>query len=381
MYAVFIYHFFMEVFMKKIVYHFSMALCVFVFALSFTGCELIQDLFAAKTPEEPGADLIKNPGSPSIKAKFGITSEGTAAVADTFNTLHKYIEAGGLDDGVIKLGDWIDLEGGLSVAAFNGNGAIGSSEEPQMNEYLGDGKGYLLRLIVVGINSFKSGRGTVPGGKTTFNGDTGGQYTVTDNDDTSHVVFQFQNVPVARRMNETDTNAGGYRDSEMRKYLSTENGTAQNGNFLTGLKNAGVPEGVLWGPKRYVSTKGGTGEDNALSDLLWLPTEREMFHEGISRYNSHQWGLRSVTDDETAQNQARLEYYSGGNDTDLDASYHTESNGKRIKYQRNGDVNWYWEASPYSGSSSSFCLVRYYGSAGTNGAVSAGGCAPAFCVK
>jgi hypothetical protein len=99
---------------------------------------------------------------------------------------------------------------------------------------LADGHGNLLRLIVVGINSFHSKD----------------KYTVTANNGVPHLVFQFQNIPVSRRMNMSDSNGGGYAASEMRKYLIPVDGDtdANSGAFLTGLLDAGVPKAVMWAP-------------------------------------------------------------------------------------------------------------------------------------
>jgi hypothetical protein len=138
---------------------------------------------------------------------------------------------------------------------------------------------------VVGINSFRSGKGT------------GGKYSVTANDGVDHVVFQFQAVPVKRRMNPDAANTGGYAASEMRRYLVPVDGVAGSGNFLAGLENAGGPHGVLWAPARSVSSSvDSVGE---IKDLLWLPTVWEM--TGAQ--------FRYAVTSESATNQARLEYY------------------------------------------------------------------------
>jgi hypothetical protein len=315
----------------------------------------------------PGAENMS-----SIKAKFGITETGTAGVRAAFTALHRFIQAGGLSSSpdVIRLGDWIDLEGGLEVAAYpgtdgNGGGATDPAGAPLQNTDITpnplpfeDYEGKLFRLIVVGINSFHSGWGEKDAGSTPpVNGDTGGRYTETANDDMPHVVFQFQNIPVQRRMEATNTNQNGYLGSEMRKYLVPVDG--DGGNFLSGLANAGVPENVLWAPTRYVANrgKGATGADT-ITDKLWLPTEREMF--GVRTY--------SVAAYETAANQARLEYYT--------------DDYKRKKYSGGNSEYSYWGASPYAADVSSFCVVGYSGNAYSYcGAGSAGGCAPAFCVR
>jgi hypothetical protein len=223
---------------------------------------------------------LVNIATPSLKAKFGITQAGRDGVDFTLTHLHWFITLGGLtsDPTAIQLGDYIDLEGGLAVEAYGDGGGNFSYSGSNQN----------TRLIVVGINSFHSGRGRKEGGNgTTVNGETNGQYSITANDATPHVVFHFQKRPLSRRMDPNYTLGGNYRDSEMRQYVLQK--------FLPGLIDAGVPEYFLWAPKRYVSTRGGSAE---IQDKLWIPTEKEIYQDKNSSPN------------ETAQNQARLEYYS-----------------------------------------------------------------------
>jgi hypothetical protein len=187
---------------------------------------------------------------------------------------------------------------------------------------------------VVGINSFQPNE----------------PYKVLENAGIDHVVFQFQNTPVMRRMNETNTNDGGYALSEMREYLAGVDG--EDGNFLAGLKTAGVPEDVLWGPVRYIANVyNGTPEGtDALTDLLWLPTEREMTGSRTSSFA-----------EETEENQAQLKYYIG-------------KSGSLIKA-----TPAYWRSSPSGGSA--FCSVAGGGGSHGNPASNVLGVAPAFCVR
>jgi hypothetical protein len=280
------------------------------------------------------------------------------------------VGANGPDDTVpgIALGDWVDLPS-LAVEAYSGiaDAVISITANTAIDS--GDpAKGALLRLIVAGNNSFHSGKGV------------GGQYDKTDNDDTPHLVFQFQNVPGAATM-ESSIYAGGYKASGMRKYL-TPTGDEGSGKFLAGLVSAGVPEDWLFAPTRYVTNNGkwyhminGTNisrtDDRAtaadeVQDLVWLPTERELFGG-----NTHSNGAY-----ETAANQARLEYYAG------DAA--------RIKYASGGSASGYWEASPgpaygsttqSPGANSSFCKLSSQGAVSYALPNEEHGVAPAFCVK
>jgi hypothetical protein len=288
----------------------------------------------------------------SIKAKFGI-EPGEQSVTETFTALHAYIQAGGLSSqtNAIQLGDYIDMDS-LTVAAYgtgNITGALGGFTQNETNK---------LRLIVVGINSFQSGRGVKDDtGTTTVNGESGGQYAETANDGTPHVVFQFLNPPGNRRMEEAMplTNANGYAGSEMRKYLVPVENDAASGAFLAGLTAAGVPQDVLWAPVRSIANKGeGADAADMVTDLLWLPTEREM--NGVRFYSSTY---------ETASNQARLEYYVP---TPKNLSKENRS---------------YWLASPGPAVSglTSFCVVKADGNPHYTSTNMNIGCAPAFCVK
>jgi hypothetical protein len=297
----------------------------------------------------------------SIKAKFNVTETGRTGVAKAFSELHTFIQAGGLANqpNIIKLGDWIDLEGGLAVSPYggsDGNGGGGFALDPTkaMEKVTKQGQpwGTLCRLIVVGINSFNE----------------------KNNNNTPHVVFQFQSIPVMRRMNASDTNEGGYEVSEMRKYLAPVENDSINGNFLKGLIEAGVPDEVLWAPVRILSKSSNGADTVPLSDKLWLPTEREMFRDGKSTYAE---GLYSA-DSETEDNQARLAYYT------------TDSTRLKVWHERKDRYpnmtnlgSDYWTGSTYSGSSLTFTIVRDTGGnhdAG-NGASSVLGVAPAFCVN
>jgi hypothetical protein len=284
-------------------------------------------------------------GIPNIKVKFGVTLDGKEGVDAAFNELSAYIKNGGLAsaDTVIQPGDWIDLKNGLSVDDYPGSDGAGgggfsfTAEEAGVeivDTYgaLEGGEAWPGRLIVVGINSFRSGNGT------------DGKYSVIANDGVDHVVFQFQAVPVKRRMNLDAANTGGYAASEMRKYLT--------GNFLAGLENAGVPLGVLWAPARSISSSTDSVEE--IRDLLWLPTIWEIVG---SQYN---WAVPS----ESAENQARLEYYG--------------TNIKRYKLDSSTELCGYWASS--MDSSYGFCRSSNDGWPSFLKADQIYGVVPAFCV-
>jgi hypothetical protein len=344
----------------------AVLLCVTLCVLLLSGCDIPKGLGLVPEDESDNGGQSEEPvwngvpveeelNNPSIKVKFGVDVAGTDAVDAAFHELSAFIKKGGLSDSreVIKLGDWIDLEGGLSVEAY------GEKNYPynDTGKFSAGYEGETLRLIVVGINSFQSKNGYAYQGEP---------------EPSDHVVFQFKNVPVNRRMNKTDTNDGGYARSEMRQYLVKVGD--DGGNFLTGLQEAGVPDEVLWAPTRCVANGGSDAysdlpdatDTDAMTDFLWLPTEREMFGDSYSKNYEYNPDYYSSATYETAENQARLEYYDG--------------NDRRKK----SGAEWYWESSPESipnpGGSAAFCTV-YNGITLSSRAALVGGVAPAFCVQ
>jgi hypothetical protein len=309
----------------------------------------------------PAVVVVIDSDTKSIKDKFSVVMEGTDAVTGTFTALHLFIQNGGLVEhpDVIKLGDWIDLEGGLTVEAYKEAGGFSSSDVQNWDVEIGEGpesQGKLNRLIVVGINSFQTGKGV---------GDRY-VYPAGEEDPPPHVVFQFQNIPVKRQMDPVASTGGGYPAKEMRKYLTRVDGDNNSGMFLAGLEKAGVPEDVLWPPVRIVSARKSsqqpTEETLRIQDKLWLPTEREMFGARVSSFT-----------DETESNQARLEYYS------------TDSFRKKVDESKTAQV--YFLASMMTHvEPNSFCAVKSNGAPKNSQQLETAitntqnGVAPAFCV-
>jgi hypothetical protein len=292
--------------------------------------------------------------NPSIKAKFGIYAEGTDGVTAAFKALSAYIKTPEFSsyNNVIKLGDWIDLDGGLTVDPYINYGTINMGNTSMYPDFKFDER-MMLRLIVVGINSFKNKN---------------------ENDTTPHVVFHFQNALVYHPMNiktsGNPTNAGGYPASTLRKYLIPVVGDGNSGKFLAGLKNAGVPEEVLWAPQRFVLKSQTDGE--MIQDKLWVPTLYEMTGKNQARE------LNNVTVKlETSSNQAKLEYYTSSTLLDKNRKKYAIYIGEVI--ERN-----YWLASPYPNDDYKFCIVNSYSYKGLPTNIEAhyvSGVVPAFCVQ
>ena len=110
------------------------------------------------------------------------------------------------------------------------------------------------------------------------------------------------------QMNKTWTNKGGWLACDMRRYLNEE---------VIEL----LPDDLL----------------AALKHRLWLFSEVEIFGE-------HIWGVGDEGD-------KQLEYF--------------KNPINRVKFDEDGDANWWWERSPYASNSNGFCAVN---SGGANNA-------------
>ncbi|MDR2509076.1 MAG: chitobiase/beta-hexosaminidase C-terminal domain-containing protein [Spirochaetaceae bacterium] len=251
-----------------------------------------------------------------------------------FGAIHSYLA--GLDspeklldesDRRIQLGDYIDLKS-LDVDAPDGGG-FSPLNIAANSEITGHGK--ILRIWVVGINS--------------FNGKN-------DNEDVPHIVFHFQNLPAQYIMRTSGVSYGG---SAMQSYLNEE--------FQAGLFAAGVPldEDFVFAPKRVIWT--GSGSDTAtIEDKLWLPTEWEMFGFNGS-------GAGYSNESENDENQAKLEWYIG-------------APLRRQKHLSSQQSTAYFLASPRATNpASESCGVDIEGTALSLAAYESCGVAPAFCVK
>ena len=133
-----------------------------------------------------------------------------------------------------------------------------------------------------------------------------------------HILMISKNCVLQKAMNSTNTNAGGYAASELCAYL--------NNQVKTGLVNAiGITPKTV---HRLLDTKGSWAW---LAEIVFIPSEVEVF--------GHQaWSNNSG--------------YSSG--TSVQWPLFSEFPQKRIATW-NGSRWWWWEASPYTGDSASFC--------------------------
>ena len=158
-----------------------------------------------------------------------------------------------------------------------------------------------------------------------------------------HLIMQFRNCVLEKKMNATDTNKGGYPASELRTWL--------NDKFAAGLR--AVLGNVLLEVPRVYSTKGSWGW---YKDTVFLPMEAEVWGCPV-------WGEKTWNGF-----QAQWTAYK-------------DSCVYKVKLL-NGSRKGWWEASPSEENTSCFCNCLHNGNANGNRAASwLGGLAPAICVE
>lgn len=151
-------------------------------------------------------------------------------------------------------------------------------------------------------------------------------------------------------MNDTATNAGGWKGSKMRtSTMATMKGYLPSA-WQTAIKPVNKLSGIGGGSSSGTET---------VSDDCFLLAEGEIFGPGYG-YGGNGYAF----DDECAK-VAQYAYYKAGN--------------SKVKNQ-NGSAHGWWERSPISGSSYSFCRVSNNGVAGASTASNTYGVAFGFCV-
>ena len=145
-------------------------------------------------------------------------------------------------------------------------------------------------------------------------------------------------------MNDDWTNVGGWRESKMRNYLNTTVFDMLPDDLKKVIK-----------PAMKLTSKGNCStEIDETKDSLWLLSEKELYGRTIYSVDGEgKW----------------YDYYR-----QEDVSW-----GKKHK-NGNGESNWRWERSPYSGNSNCFCRVNSNGDANYNIAYNSYGVSFGFCV-
>jgi hypothetical protein len=303
---------------------------------------------------EDGSMRIKGGGAASLSDSvdgYGrnlMTVLGKTNIIDTMAEIHRLCNNNGeIDDsrvpafGVLQIGDYIDGLDLSAIPAENGGTAGQEWNDTHKNN----------RILISGFNTYKGA------------GDT--------ENTKNHILFTFRNIPLKKRMNASNDNAGGYAASEVRAFLE---GTAGNGTgdksgvttaaFMNALK-AQIGD-YLYTIRKAHSTKSG---QNWFSYTVFLLSELEVF--GYPCYGDEGVYMAAITAPAIAARAGWL--------TNIHIPIFQKSYEYIIK-RYNGARDWYWLQTPSAFSAANFCNVSSYGNTHYGTAGTAGGCAPAFCV-
>ena len=166
-------------------------------------------------------------------------------------------------------------------------------------------------------------------------------------------VVEFADIITKQKFNSTNTNVGGWKDSELRTYV---NGTIYNA-LPSDLQNVITTTKVISG---HGATSVETNFET--QDKLYLLSGHEVYEDGASNQISAK--------DTSYGNTKQLDYYKNQGVT-------TSIYAGAIK-QYNGSNSWWWLRSVDSGNASYFLLVDAFGSLYYNSASYSRGVSPAF---
>jgi hypothetical protein len=294
------------------------------------------------------ADMVDGVGR-DLRLVFGIVSTDPAVyipqiMAEIQRRCNNssQIDSSGIPDFTgIEIGDYID---GLDLSAIPAENG-GTAGQAWNNTYKNN------RIVVSGFNTYKNM----------------GSLTNTKN----HVLFTFRNIPLKKRMNASNDNAGGYRASELRAFLE---GTAGNGTgdmsgvttaaFLNALKSK--IGNYLYTVNKDHSTKSGSAWANY---TVWPVSEIEMF--GVPVFGDEGVYMVAITSPTIAARASQI--------TPIHIPLYQKSYVYRVKLY-NGSKDNHWLQTPYAAGATYFVCVYNTGMVNGNGASGVCGVAPAFCV-
>jgi hypothetical protein len=258
-----------------------------------------------------------------------LTVLGVSNITQAMAALRTLCNGTGVPDfSKLQIGDYLDGIDLSAIPAENGGTAGQAWNDTYKNN----------RIVISAFNPYKGV----------------GNTEVTKN----HFRFDFANIPLLKRMNPSDNNAGGYAATELRAFLEGVNGDGSGDKsgvttaaFFKALK-AQIGEYIL-PVRRLLSNKEAWGW---VTCSLWLPGENEIFGTGS-------WGEAGYGDGQK-----------------LHIPLYRDSYAYRIK-RYNGSRDWYWLNTPVSGSAANFRRSNYDGIADNDAtASSVGSCAPASSV-
>jgi len=175
-----------------------------------------------------------------------------------------------------------------------------------------------------------------------------------------------------KSMNSSNTNSGGWANTQMRKDLNgyTTNAAAQSGaigGLGANLSNKAYIKQVT---KTYIPTY-NNASTSTCNDYLWLLSCSEVWSKGISDYSGAKYGLAIGKEGEQYK---WYKDHEGGIDPSAANSNFVK------KTSSSGSAYYWWLRSPRYDNSTSFCLVNGNGNSNSNLASRSGGVAPGFSI-
>lgn len=171
-------------------------------------------------------------------------------------------------------------------------------------------------------------------------------------------------------MNSTNTNSGGWANTQMRKDLNgyTTNAKEQNG-AIGGLgAKLGNERYIKQVKKRYIETYNqASTNNNYTNDYLWLLAASEVVNEG---YQSGAYGYAITSEG------SQYKYYQG-----VTEAWNLKSMNRQ-KYNASGSTYRWWLRSPHGFHSGYFCYIEQHGepTAGSYQSPFSHGVAPGFAI-
>ena len=166
--------------------------------------------------------------------------------------------------------------------------------------------------------------------------------TISGTEDKAALTFMMEDPVLKFKMNDSNTNTGGWPATKMRTYLNETMFAGLPAALQSAIKT--VDKGVTTGP--YVT------EITQSEDKVWLPCFEEI---GLT-YGQYREGQGTV-----------YEYFD------------SVDNRRLIKYY-NAMADWWWTRAVPTPNNYAFCYVTSSGGANTNNASSEGGVVAGFCI-
>ncbi len=180
--------------------------------------------------------------------------------------------------------------------------------------------------------------------------------------------LDFMTGSTYKSMNSTDTNSGGWANTQMRKDLNgyTTNAALQGGTIRglgTNLTNKSYVKQVK---KKYIAAYNDASSVTTCNDYLWLLAASEVMKDG---YQSGAYGIA------IASEGSQYKYYQGVTD-----AWNNSSVGRQKKPNLSDEPDWWWLRSTSYGDGGSFSYLSYVGQNFPNIASNGQGVAPGFCI-